>query len=121
MASQSLNLVEVGDLVDLDPRVDPQRATALIGHAEALAAATAPCIAEPGFTGMAVVRAILTGAVLRWYHAGDGVETTQGAGPFSQTVRATEKRFLFWPSEIKALRDVCGVGRSRVFSVSMVP
>ena len=115
------SLVGVADLVALDPEIDQQKATALIDHAEALAVSSAPCIAEPEFVGGAAVRAILTGAVLRWYHAGSGEERTQGAGPFSQTVRSTEKRFLFWPSEIKALRQLCGSARSRVFSVSMVP
>lgn len=117
----SRSLVEVADLVALDPGINPDQASALIDHAEALAVHSAPCIVESGFVGSAAVRAILTGAVLRWYHAGNGEEKTQGAGPFSQTVRATEKRFLFWPSEIKALRELCGGSRSRVFSVSMVP
>ena len=117
----SLNLVGVADLVALEPEIDQQQATALIDHAEALAVSSAPCIVEPGFSGGAAVRAILTGAVLRWYHAGSGEERTQSAGPFSQNVRATEKRFLLWPSEIKMLRQLCGAGRSRVFSVSMVP
>ena len=115
------SLLEVDDLVQLDPTVDVSQAAALIGHAEALALATAPCLTDPDFTGGAAVRAILAGAVLRWYHAGNGMVTTQSAGPFSQTVDSSAKRFLFWPSELKALRQLCGGGRSRAFSVSMVP
>lgn len=115
------SLLEVADLVELDPAVDASQAAALIGHAEALALATAPCLTDPDFAGGAAVRAILAGAVLRWYHASNGVVTTQAAGPFSQTVDSSAKRFLFWPSELKALRQLCGGGRSRAFSVSMVP
>lgn len=121
MTSPSPSLVGVADLVVLDPQIDQQQATALIDHAVALAVSTAPCIAEPEFVGAAAVRAILTGAILRWYHAGNGEERTQSAGPFSQALKSTEKRFLFWPSEIKAMRQLCGGNRSRVFSVSMVP
>ena len=115
------SLLEVADLVALDPRVEPGQAAALIAHAEALALATAPCLANLSYGELGAARAVLVGAVLRWYNAGDGVVTTQSAGPFSQTVDSSAKRFLFWPSEIRALRQVCGMGRSRAFSVSMVP
>lgn len=115
------SLLEVDDLVALDPQIDPSQAGALIAHAEALALVTAPCLTDPSFQGVAAARAVLAGAVLRWYHAGNGVVTTQSAGPYSQTMDSGSKRFLFWPSEIKALRQLCGMGRSRAFSLSMVP
>lgn len=115
------SLLRLEDLVELDPRIDTSQALALVEHAEALALATAPCLTDLASDGVAAARAVLVGAVLRWYNAGDGMVTTQTAGPFSRTVDSSSKRFLFWPSEIKALRKLCGGGRSRVFSVSMVP
>ena len=113
--------VTVDDVKAILPEADEGLVAALIEHAEALALAAAPCLGEPGFTGGAALKAILVGAVSRWVTAGDGTATTMQAGPFSQTVDATSKRLLFWPTELKALRGLCGGSRGRVFHVSMMP
>ena len=113
--------VTVDDVKAILPDADPALVAALIEHAEALALSTAPCINTPEFANGSALKAILVGTVSRWVTAGDGTATTMQAGPFSQTTDSSSRRFLFWPSELKALRGLCGGSRGRVFHVSMMP
>lgn len=116
------DLLTPADLRVLAPDINDAEAQALIDHATQLALVTAPCIADPGFAMRGALRAVLTGAILRWHAAGDGSVSTVTAGPFSKTQDTTSKRLLFFPSELKSLQQLCGRGgRRRVFSVSMDP
>lgn len=117
--------VDVDDLARVNPNLnlsDPkirESLEALIEHAEATALVTAPCISDPGFAGGGALKALLVGAVSRWHSLGDGITSQESAGPFSRTIDSTAKRLLFWPSEIKGLRGLCGKVRGRAFHVDM--
>ena len=92
--------------------IDSAKAEQMIEDAEAMALLAAPCLSETDFLSseqrIAAVRAILRGAILRWNDAGSGAVTQQTAGPFSQSLDTrTERRPMFWPSEIAQLRDLC--------------
>ena len=115
---------------DLAPfaTIDEAKAWAMIEDAEAMAVLAAPCITDPEFTGtptlMAALKALLRGAILRWNDAGTGAVTQQGAGPFQQTIDTrTDRKGMFWPSEIAELRDLCtrfsGSGDSAAFMIDM--
>lgn len=116
--------------VTLDPSdlvpfalIDDVKAEAMIEDALALAARIAPCILDPLFTYEAAARAILRGAILRWNEAGSGAVSQQSAGPFAQTLDTrTQRRGMFWPSEIEQLQDLCkGPETSGAFSVDTAP
>ena len=92
--------------------VEAAKAEQMIADAEAMASMVAPCITDPEFLADAVrvaqVKAILRGAVLRWHDAGSGAITQATAGAFNQTVDTrTDRKGMFWPSEIVQLRDIC--------------
>ncbi len=100
--------------------IDSAKATDMIDDAEALAVLAAPCITAAGFTRSAAVKAILRGAILRWNEAGSGALQGQTAGPFGQTLDTRqERRGMFWPSEIVALQNLCGIGQGGVYTVSL--
>lgn len=106
---------------DLAPfaTIDPAKAQAMIDDAEAMAVLAAPCITSPDFAHTTAVKAILRGAVIRWNDSGSGALGVQQAGPFSQTlVPGVERRGMFWPSEIAALRSLCATATG-VYSVSL--
>lgn len=110
---------------DLSPfaTIDPVKAQAMIDDALAMAARAAPCILEDTFTGQAALKAILRGAVIRWNDSGSGAMQSQTAGPFGVTLDTRQqRRGMFWPSEIDALRDLCqGAETSGAFSVDTTP
>jgi hypothetical protein len=91
--------------------IDPIKAEGMIADAVAIASLAAPCIAdEAALTPLqiAAFRAVLRGAVLRWNEAGTGALSAQTAGPFSQTLDTrTQRRGMFWPSEIEQLQNIC--------------
>lgn len=104
------------------------KAEAMIEDAEAMAVLAAPCLTTPEFQAdpakMAAVKAILRGAILRWSDAGSGAVTQQGAGPFQQTIDTrTDRKGMFWPSEIGQLRDLCASsgGSGHAFTVDTAP
>lgn len=111
-------------VADLEPfaTIEPAKAQAMIDDAVALAARVAPCILEAGFLHEAAARAILRGAVLRWYEAGTGALQTQQVDDYSYTVdNRQQRRGLFWPSEIEQLQNLCKTdGPSGAFSVDTV-
>lgn len=100
--------------------IDPVKAQAMIDDALAMAAVFAPCILTEDFLYDAAARAILRGAILRWHEAGSGAVQSQTAGPYSVTLdNRQERRGMFWPSEMDALRGLCqGAGEaSGAFSI----
>lgn len=112
-------------LDDLTPfaTVDPARGQAMIDDALALAARVAPCIIDDEFEYADAARAVLRGAILRWHDSGSGAITQQTAGPFGQTFDTrTERRSLFWPSEIGALQELCRDGdlSSQAFDIDTI-
>lgn len=101
-------ILTVEDLAKIQPDIDRQRAQEFIDDALALAVLVAPCLAEPSAEVIPAAKAILRGAVLRWYEAGTGVVTQQTAGPFSQTVDTSRtRRNQFFPNEIMQLQKIC--------------
>lgn len=99
---------------DLTPfaEIPQDRAEAMIEDAMATAGVVAPCIEDSGFEHAAAAKAIIRGAILRWHEAGAGGVTQQqvNSGPFSQSTSIdsrTERRGMFWPSEIEQLQALC--------------
>lgn len=98
---------------------------AMIEDVYAVAVQAAPCLAAPDALspqGIAAVRAVLRGAVLRWAdHAGRDARSMT-AGPFtigpSASAAAEASKPRLWPSEISQLTKVCtagqGTGRARM-------
>lgn len=94
----------------------------IIADLEAVAAQSAPCLADPA--GLTVgqyraVVAIVRSAALRWAAKQDGSERQLVAGPYSvgpsgggQSLES--RRPLLWPSEIDALQKVCAGSRRAV-------
>lgn len=110
------------NVTDLAPfaTIEATKATAMIDDAEAMAVLAAPCITAEGFAYTTAVKAILRGAVLRWNDSGSGALQSQQAGPFGQTLDTRqERRGMFWPSEIAALRGLCATSSGGVYSVSL--
>lgn len=90
------------------PRV---KAEAMIADALAMAKLAAPCITNADFAHPDAALAIIRGAILRWNDAGTGVKTqvSDTVGPFqySESYVQPQRRALFWPSEIEALKKLC--------------
>lgn len=66
---------------------------------------------------------VLIGALKRWVEAGAGALQSQTVGPFGMTVdtRQRSSGFNLWPSEIKALQEICNAGQttsSGAFSIT---
>lgn len=103
--------------------IDAAKAAAMVEDVEAQAVLAAPCIGEPDFledeVGVAAVRSILRGAVLRWNDAGSGTVYQQTSGPFSQMQQPAARKGMFWPDELDQLRGLCG-SRSGAFSVDLL-
>jgi hypothetical protein len=126
---------------DLEPfaTIPEAKATQMIEDAEAMAVLTAPCIpdltvAPEGETPaeaatrqakLAAVKAILRGAILRWDEAGQGGTAShqKTAGPFGEMQTFTSnRRSMFWPSEIEQLQKVCSDGsKGKAYSVNTIP
>lgn len=114
---------------DLEPfaEIDTDKAQALIDDALALAGRVAPCILEGDLDpqDLAVVRAILRNAILRWNEAGAGalsaLQQSSGSFQVSQTLDTRQpRRALLQPDEITALQEICD-GASGAFEINTVP
>lgn len=111
---------------DLTPFADIpiERALAMIDDAMAMAALIAPCVIDEDFEQAQAAKAIIRGAILRWNDAGTGAYTQQGAGPFQVTVDTrTQRRGMFWPSEIQQLQELCRDGdlSGQAFTINTTP
>lgn len=111
---------------DLTPfaTIEVTKAQAMIDDALALAARVAPCITTSTFAYDAAAKAILRGAVLRWNDAGAGALASQQLGSLGQTYdTGSQRRSLFWPSEIEALQELCRDGdlMKQAFSIDTTP
>lgn len=110
---------------DLAPfaTIDEAKANAMIEDATAEAALVAPCILGDTLTAteQAAAKSVIRGAILRWNDAGAGGISTQSvAGPITETVSGVRKG-MFWPSEIRKLRRLCGTASGRAFSIDTTP
>lgn len=104
----------------------------MVDAANAKASRVAPCLTwtgasdsdtpAPSADQLAEARLVLVGMVKRWVDAGSGALQSQVAGPF-QTTLDTRQRSGFnpWPSEIKALQDICATSDSSASAFSIRP
>lgn len=113
----------VDDLLPFAPEIDPDKAAVMIEDALALAVAAAPCITDPEFEHAGAAKAIIRGAILRWNDAGSGAVTQLSAGSFQQTIdNRSERKRMFWPSEITDLQRLCGDRRvGGAFTIDTTP
>lgn len=101
----------------------------MVQAANAKASRVAPCLAwdgtvtdEPAPTDdqLAEAKLVLVGMVKRWAEAGSGAYQATVSGPFQATVDTRQRSgYNPWPSEIKALQDICTAGQeasNRAFS-----
>ena len=60
---------------------------------------------------IAEAKLVLIGAVKRWADAGSGALQSEGIGNYNYTLDTRQRTgFNLWPSEIKALQDICSMG-----------
>lgn len=121
----------VDDLTPFAPGIDSVKAQLMIADALALAAVVAPCLATDTLDAAksAAAKAIIRGAVLRWEEAGTGAlvqrQQTLGATSLGESYdNRQQRRGMFWPSEIRALQDLCSTGtqrRARAFEIDTMP
>lgn len=116
----------IDDLLEFVEIPSLTKAQAMIDDASAIALLAAPCLSDEEAltdTQRAAVKAVLRGAIIRWNDAGSGAVSQQTAGPFSQTLDTrTQRRGMFWPSEIEQLQNICkGEGDGGAFSVDTRP
>lgn len=113
----------VDDLLPFAPDIDREKAEVMIEDALALAVAAAPCLDDPGFENAGAAKAIIRGAILRWNEAGTGAVTQLSAGSFQQTIdNRSERKRMFWPSEITDLQRLCGDRRvGGAFTIDPTP
>jgi len=96
------------------------RTSAMVEDAIAQALTVAPCLQDEttlSAVQKASAKAILRGAIVRWYEAGSGAKVTQQrtAGVFSESEtfdNSQQRKGAFWPSEITMLQGICKTGRS---------
>lgn len=122
------------DPADLTPfaEIDLEKALAMIADAEATAITVAPCLLDPDDSTaispaltahqLAMVKAVLRGALLRWHDSGSGAVVQQSVGPFASTVdNRTVRRGMFWPSEIEQLQSICSASSAGgVFAIDLL-
>lgn len=117
--------ISIDDLTAFAPDIDRALAQEMIVDALAMASApwVAPCVTETDFEYPAQAKAIIRGAILRWNDAGSGAVTQLSAGSFQQTIdNRTERKRMFWPSEITDLQRLCGAQRTgRAFTIDTTP
>lgn len=120
----------VDDLTPFAPNIDVVKADEMIADALALAAMVAPCITEATFDASkaAAARALIRGAILRWEEAGTGAlvqrQQTLGSTSLGESYdNRQQRRGMFWPSEIRALQNLCSATtrRARAFEVDTMP
>lgn len=116
---------DVTDLYAYLPTADADRLGAMVEDALALATLAAPCLGDVDLSAAkeAQARAVIRSAIVRWYESGSGAVQTQQAGPFSQTIDTRQqRRSMFWPSEIAALRGICAATvPGRAFEIDPTP
>lgn len=113
-----VEFLTVDDVVVFEPGIDQDKAQVMIDDATALAVLAAPCIGEDTFDNADAVKAVLRGAILRWNDSGSGALASQTVGPFGQTYDTrSDRRGMFWPSEIAQLRSLCAT--NGVYTLSM--
>jgi hypothetical protein len=103
--------------------IDTDKAEQMIGDATALAVLAAPCIKDlTDADGIAAVRAIIRGAILRWNDTGTGAFASRSVGGVAESLDTRQvRRGMFWPSEIEQLRDVCGsLSTGQAFDIDTV-
>lgn len=126
------------DNFDLAPfaTIPEAKAAAMVEDAEAMAILAAPCLPDlltaPGgelpadaarrLAKVAALKAILRGAILRWFDAGSGAMQSQTAGPFGQVLDTrVQRKAMFWPSEIEQLQNLCQSSEAgKAFAVDTV-
>ena len=117
--------ITLDDLIPFAPDIDPALAEEMIADAIAMASApwVAPCILDDDFRYAGAAKAIIRGAIIRWNDAGSGAVTQLSAGSFQQTIdNRTERKRMFWPSEITDLQRLCGSQRTgRAFTIDTTP
>lgn len=120
--------LELSDLTPFVPDLAAAKAEAMIGDAIAQASLVAPCILGDTLPPESerAAKAILRGAILRWEATGAGGVTTQhsqSAGQISEAVTMTTgaRRSMFWPTEIRDLRNLCGRSSGAAFSIDTMP
>lgn len=105
--------------------INAAKAQEMINDATAVAILVAPCLeSEDDLTDgqKMAAKAVIRGAVLRWNDSGSGAITQETAGPFSQTVDTTNRRGMFWPSEIEQLQQICrGDESGSAFGIDTAP
>lgn len=109
---------------DLEPfaEIDVGKAVAMIDDALAMAAMVAPCILEDDFAQDGAAKAIIRGAILRWNDAGTGAYQQKSVGSVQVSMDTrTERRSMFWPSEITQLQRLCETSRSGAFTIDTTP
>lgn len=112
--------------LDLEPFADIEsaKAAAMIEDAMAMAARVAPCILEDDFPHIQAARAVLRAAILRWHEAGTGALVQSTVGGVSDSFDNRQvRRGMFWPSEIRALSELCSDSSSagRAFQIDTAP
>lgn len=120
----------VADLTPFAPSIDPAKAQVMIDDAMALATMVAPCLTETTLdpSKEAAAKALIRAAILRWEEAGAGalVQRQQSLGSTSlgeSYDNRQQRRGMFWPSEIRALQNLCSTAtqRARAFEVDTMP
>lgn len=116
----------LSDLIPFAPEINEDVALLMIDDAVATATVVAPCIITEEFAYPEAARAILRGAVLRWHESGTGAmqSTSVTAGPFAQSNTFDTRQIrkaMFWPSEIKELRKLCGSSGRKAFDIDLAP
>ena len=109
---------------DLAPfaSIDDAKADEMIADAIAMAAIVAPCILTDEFEHGAAAKAIIRGAILRWNDAGSGAFSQTTTGPFGATMDTrTQRRGMFWPSEITDLQKLCASSSGGAFAIDTAP
>lgn len=126
------------DNFDLAPfaTIPEAKAAAMVEDAEAMAILAAPCLPDlltaPGgelpadaarrLAKVAALKAILRGAILRWFDAGSGAVQSQTAGPFGQTIDTrVQRKAMYQPSELEQLQGLCQSSEAgKAFAVDTV-
>lgn len=114
----------VDELQVFEPDIDPAKANQWIIDALAWAYRAAPCLrdADPDSEEVIAAKAVIRAAILRWNEVGTGAVTQVSTLDFSQTVdNRNPRKSLFWPSEIKQLRELCGSGAGKAFMIDTAP
>lgn len=112
--------LDPSDLAPFIPDIPDDRAEAMIEDALAMAELVAPCIVDDGFSHAGAAKAILRGAILRWYDTANEAGSQRVVGPFQNVPQP--RKSLFWPSEIEQLQSLCRTTQAiKAFEVDLTP